>query len=381
MGSTAHSILSTRLSLPRLVFLQKITSNEKMHVLPHTKIPCFYPRLQVGRVDGRISQALTASESGASDAAFAVVLRTLLGGTGEFAFCYGSKEVVCIAGIEDGQTTEVLSTYDTSEVHGLDRIEAKLSIVDDQVSHKFSLHLTDTNFKKATPLNLEKPIAFHLEVRPSSITLAYSGNHVPESFARQLLRLYLSEVASQTNPIEKNAPAETLSVLGHPPQQYSNGVQKYNLLHDGFLYQVSKNPNAIAVDFLGSNTDQRHTLTYAELGHRSLRLAQVLGSRGKLNGIVPFALPPSVELYVAYLGILRSGNAFCPLPGLDNAPPERLVELVQDLKSTVVLGCTPRPSWMELLPDVEWINITVLDNRTRSETWTAPNPTDLAYSE
>lgn len=57
--------------------------------------------------------------------------------------------------------------------------------------------------------------------------------------------------------------------------------------------------------------------------------------------IVPFYLPGCPQLYAGYLGALKAGCAFCPLP-LD-APPERIQVILQDIESPVVFGLGKNP--------------------------------------
>lgn len=52
--------------------------------------------------------------------------------------------------------------------------------------------------------------------------------------------------------------------------------------------------------------------------------------------VVPLFLPGSLEFYIGVMGVMKAGMAFCPLP-LD-APPSRLLDILEDAEASVVLG-------------------------------------------
>jgi amino acid adenylation domain-containing protein len=78
------------------------------------------------------------------------------------------------------------------------------------------------------------------------------------------------------------------------------------------------------------------TLSFGELNQRANRLARLLTARGVGAGqLVAFALPRSVDLIVAVLGILKTGAAFVPL---DPAyPTARILFMAADANPVVVL--------------------------------------------
>lgn len=94
-----------------------------------------------------------------------------------------------------------------------------------------------------------------------------------------------------------------------------------------------------AIEFLAADGNIR-CLSYHSLDHLSSKLAAEItrasadrGPDGKL--VVPVLLPQSLELYIAWLGILKAGGAFCPL-NID-APPERIEFILQDVDASVVI--------------------------------------------
>ena len=90
-----------------------------------------------------------------------------------------------------------------------------------------------------------------------------------------------------------------------------------------FEEQVRRNPAAAAVAFEGAS------LSYAALNARANRLAYLL-IRGGIGPehIVALALPRSLELVVAILGVLKSGAAYLPLDF--DYPRDRLVFMIEN---------------------------------------------------
>jgi len=101
-----------------------------------------------------------------------------------------------------------------------------------------------------------------------------------------------------------------------------------------FESQVTKTPDATAVVF--ENT----SLTYAQLNARANQLAHYLIKLGiGPKDIVAIALPRSLEMIIALLGILKAGAAYLPLE-LDY-PLERLAFMLSHAKPRYVLTTIP----------------------------------------
>ncbi|MFH8500700.1 amino acid adenylation domain-containing protein [Streptomyces coeruleorubidus] len=97
-----------------------------------------------------------------------------------------------------------------------------------------------------------------------------------------------------------------------------------------FEARVAEGPERTAVVF------GDESLSYGELDARAERLAHVLMGRGVGPGdFVALALPRSVELVVAILGVLKAGAAYVPV---DPAyPADRIAFTVQDCRPAVVV--------------------------------------------
>ncbi|WP_107656873.1 non-ribosomal peptide synthetase [Nocardia suismassiliense] len=107
-----------------------------------------------------------------------------------------------------------------------------------------------------------------------------------------------------------------------------------------FEARVHAAPDAPAV--VSGDTE----LSYRELDSRTDQLARVLVSQGmRPDSIVAVALPRSVELIVALLGVLKAGGGYLPL---DTAyPPERLAFVLTDAAPFAVVTDS---ATAELLP-------------------------------
>ena len=97
-----------------------------------------------------------------------------------------------------------------------------------------------------------------------------------------------------------------------------------------FEAQVARVPEAPAVVFGGV------VLSYAELDERASRLAGYLVSLGAgPERLVAVALERSAEVFVSWLGVVKSGAAFLPLdPGY---PAERIAFMLGDARPDLVI--------------------------------------------
>jgi amino acid adenylation domain-containing protein/non-ribosomal peptide synthase protein (TIGR01720 family) len=102
--------------------------------------------------------------------------------------------------------------------------------------------------------------------------------------------------------------------------------------------QVRRTPDATAVLFEGE------TVSYRELDARAEALAQRLLARGVgPETVVAVAVPRSVELMTALLGVLKAGAAYLPVD--TDYPADRVAHMLADSGATVVLataGTAPR---------------------------------------
>ncbi|TKY89362.1 hypothetical protein EX895_001893 [Sporisorium graminicola] len=158
--------------------------------------------------------------------------------------------------------------------------------------------------------------------------------------------------------------AVPLSILNSSP---TTKVTSDTRLHQSFLEQVQRFPNRVAVQFLENihqdGSTHFSTLTYAQLRDAAFVLANKIrhaharsGKQHDRQVVVPMLMTASLELYISYIAILVAGFAFCPLPV--DAPDARLVSLIEQLDTAVLLGNkgSDPPRWVPT--SVEWINVT-----------------------
>lgn len=127
----------------------------------------------------------------------------------------------------------------------------------------------------------------------------------------------------------------SLSVLNQDP----NHLPGPTSLHE--LVQTQGRWSNSAIEFLAPDRS-REGLTYKQLHDRSTKLCYRIRSKISLgpaqareNVVIPVLLPQSLDLYVAWLAILKAGAAVCPL-NLD-APKERVNFIVNDVGANVVV--------------------------------------------
>lgn len=146
-------------------------------------------------------------------------------------------------------------------------------------------------------------------------------------------------------------------------------------IHQWIETQVDKTPDAIAV------IHQDQQLTYRELNNRANQLAHYLRHRGvKPGALIAICIEPSLEMIVAFLGVLKSGAAYVPL---DPAyPHERRAYKLKDAQPQVILT---RQALLLDLPetpaqvvqlDAEWDTIA---QQSQTNPTLQTTPQDLAY--
>ena len=125
--------------------------------------------------------------------------------------------------------------------------------------------------------------------------------------------------------------AERLKIL-QEWNQTSRTVEEATL-PELFEAQVERTPQAVAV------VEQQRSLTYRELNEQANRLAHLLIRKGiGPEDVVAIALPRSLEMIVAVLGIGKAGAAYLPLD--PDYPAQRLAFMLEDARPACVLTST-----------------------------------------
>ena len=125
------------------------------------------------------------------------------------------------------------------------------------------------------------------------------------------------------SPQERHMLLEEWNATAHP-------LPVQQIVHLQIEAQAASVPGATALIFEGQ------TLTYRELNQRANQLAHRLRQLGVgPEVLVGVYMERSLELVIALLAILKAGGAYVPLdPGY---PPERIVYMLQDCQSPVLL--------------------------------------------
>src|SRR4029077_2782337 len=153
-----------------------------------------------------------------------------------------------------------------------------------------------------------------------------------EAMGRRLVALLEAVVAEPRQPtgrIELLEPEERHRLL----VEWNATVRELPALTLPALFeaQVERSPEATAVVF------EERTLSYAALNAQANRLAHLLMGRGVgPESLVALALPRSIEMVVALLGILKAGAAYLPLD--PEYPEERLAYMLRDAQPACVLS-------------------------------------------
>jgi amino acid adenylation domain-containing protein len=157
-----------------------------------------------------------------------------------------------------------------------------------------------------------------------------------ESIARMLLHYRTLLVGILDNPQQ---PLATLPLLTAPERrqlliEWNRTEAEYprdKCLHDVFEEQVNRTADIVAI------VGDRMELTYAELNRRSNQLAHYLRKLGVGPEVcVGICVERGPEMFVAILGVLKSGGAFVPLDL--NYPAERLAYMLEDSHAPLLLA-------------------------------------------
>ncbi len=104
-----------------------------------------------------------------------------------------------------------------------------------------------------------------------------------------------------------------------------------------FAEQVSLCPDAIAIEGEGEGDLESYSISYGELGRRSIELARRLAGLGvSLEMPIAIVAERAPETLIGILGILAAGGCYVPIE--PNYPPERQALLLEDSGAAILLG-------------------------------------------
>ncbi|WP_460366569.1 amino acid adenylation domain-containing protein, partial [Actinocorallia lasiicapitis] len=189
-----------------------------------------------------------------------------------------------------------------------------------------SLYLEETHSSDGGPAGIEAGLEYALDLFDPATA---------RDLADRLVRL-LTAVA--TDP---DAPIGSVDLLAESERATildvwsSGGAQPASAaapttIHAVFEAQAARAPEAPAVTCDGA------TLTYGELNARANRLAAHLIDQGARPGaFVAIALPRSLDLVVAVLGVLKSGAAYVPVD--PDYPADRIAYMIEDSRPVLTV--------------------------------------------
>ncbi|PCH07943.1 AMP-dependent synthetase/ligase [Penicillium occitanis (nom. inval.)] len=181
-------------------------------------------------------------------------------------------------------------------------------------------------------------------------------------------------VVSYTNPNQELR----LSIANSEP---------HHLPGPSFLHQLAfhhQQQNSPALEFLTVDHSVQK-LTFHELDSLSAQLAQRLAqkfgsSRPSPRGrVVPVLLSQSLELYVAWLAVLKAGAAFCPLS--TDAPEDRIRFILKDVSADVIVTHSTFKDQVANAADIPCVLVDKDDIQPTPYIWQEPSlsPEDVAY--
>ncbi|HTD27755.1 MAG TPA: amino acid adenylation domain-containing protein, partial [Xanthomonadaceae bacterium] len=173
-----------------------------------------------------------------------------------------------------------------------------------------------------TPGNLVTMVGFNSDLFDSSTALSFA-----ECLSRLLNTVALApeQTIDQIDLLGDTERTRILSNANASAQPVAEAT-----LPELFERQVAKTPDSIAAVF------EDTSLTYAELNVRTNRLAHLLIADGiGPEQIVAIALPRSLDMIVAVLGVLKAGAAYLPLD--PDYPQERLAFMVGNAQPAMLI--------------------------------------------
>ncbi|GME63927.1 Nonribosomal siderophore peptide synthase SidC [Neofusicoccum parvum] len=223
----------------------------------------------------------------------------------------------------------------------------------------------------------------------ATFTDAYLNQQAATIMMREFNDILDHILANPEQPFSSASSATEPSLLSTHPVSKAE-LQKVasdnSLLHSQLEEHARTNPDDTALVFVTS-IDQFGNLaqlswTYAELNRRASEFAAQLRARfGDLRSIyVPICTEKSPALYVALLGILKAGGAWCPVDPF--FPPRRRHDLIVRTKAPMVIVDAGKPEIEEGIPrGIRKVEIDRLGNWTDSTVASLPPEEQESGSE
>lgn len=123
------------------------------------------------------------------------------------------------------------------------------------------------------------------------------------------------------------------------PALWSEVEEEQMILHAPFEKHAAEHPDDLAMSFYWDLEDESSAvkMTYQELNDAAEHLSHTLMSKfGTLQEkVIPLCMEKCPELYIAVLGVLKAGGAWCPVDPY--SPPARQHDIIKRAEASVVL--------------------------------------------
>ncbi|MFA8437278.1 MAG: amino acid adenylation domain-containing protein, partial [Marinifilaceae bacterium] len=150
------------------------------------------------------------------------------------------------------------------------------------------------------------------------------------SFFRQIVNQFKDKREEKLAALEIITKAEMQQIL-YEFNDTQSDYPKDKTIHDLFSQQAEKHPDNIAL------VDGNTHLSYGELNFRSDQFASFLRGQGVgEEEVVGVFSGNSSEVYIAVLGVLKSGGAYLPIDS--RLPSERVKYILRDSNASVIIG-------------------------------------------
>ncbi|KAF7196126.1 Nonribosomal peptide synthetase sidC, partial [Pseudocercospora fuligena] len=179
---------------------------------------------------------------------------------------------------------------------------------------------------------------------PMKIKITFKTDLLTEKVAARILAQVTAIASSILNNPEQipagclsSIPRSLMSLENPTPLRLEAGA---TLLHSQFEHFAETHPGRVALAFKHSLAEPSLELTYQELNTKADFLARRIQhhfeGQAPIDMVIPICLEKSPELYIAVLGILKAGAAWCPI---DIAfPAQRRLELIKRTKSSLLVA-------------------------------------------
>ncbi|KAK8168812.1 nonribosomal siderophore peptide synthase SidC [Phyllosticta citrichinensis] len=232
--------------------------------------------------------------------------------------------------------------------------------------------------------------AVMLEIWPTEtgrllLKATYENKHLDDLAANTMLRQldnaiqYIMEHPDQ--PFLDARFASKPELLSSYPEEVSAEPEPSLLLHAPFENLAVSKPDDSALEFYHDLEGMKTKLSFSELNSRADALAKYLVCHlGPLTDrVVPICMEKCPELYIALLGILKAGGAWCPIH--PEFPPRRQHDLIArtDASLLIVAHATRDIDSAAIPEGVSTLDVSAPLESIPQISLPIPQPSNLAY--